>query len=42
MKHPRVIVDHYGEPEALRVVEEECPKPKADEVRVKVAAGVEA
>ncbi len=41
MKHKRVIVDHYGGPEVLRVVEEECPDPKDDEVRVRVlAAGV--
>src|SRR5438876_9025828 len=41
MKHTRVIVTHYGGPDALRVVEEECPEPKAGEVRVRVlAAGV--
>jgi NADPH2:quinone reductase len=41
MRHTRVIVTHYGGPEALRVVEEECPEPKDDEVRVRVlAAGV--
>ena len=41
MKHTRVIVTHYGGPEALRVVEEERPEPKAGEVRVRVlAAGV--
>ena len=41
MKHARIIVTHYGGPEALRVVEEECPEPKRGEVRVKVlAAGV--
>ena len=41
MRHTRVIVTHYGGPEALRVVEEECPKPKDGEVRVRVlAAGV--
>ena len=41
MKHTRVIVTHYGGPDALRVVEEECPEPKHGEVRVKVlAAGV--
>ena len=41
MKHTRIIVTHYGGPEALRAVEEECPEPKAGEVRVKVlAAGV--
>jgi len=38
MKHTRIIVDHYGGPDALRVVEEECPEPKTGEVRVKVLA----
>jgi NADPH:quinone reductase len=41
MRHMRIIVTHYGGPEELRVVEEECPEPKPDEVRVRVlAAGV--
>src|SRR5215510_5248263 len=41
MKHTRIIVTHYGGPDALRVVEEECPEPKEGEVRVRVlAAGV--
>jgi NADPH2:quinone reductase len=41
VKHTRVIVTHYGGPDALRVVEEERPEPKAGEVRVRVvAAGV--
>jgi NADPH2:quinone reductase len=41
MKHTRIIVTHYGGPDALRVVEEECPEPKTGEVRLKVlAAGV--
>jgi NADPH:quinone reductase len=41
VRHTRIIVTHYGGPEALRVVEEECPEPKDDEVRVSVlAAGV--
>ena len=41
MKHTRIIVTHYGGPDALHVVEEECPEPKAGEVRVRVqAAGV--
>ena len=41
MKHTRIIVTHYGGPEELRVVEEECPEPKHGEVRVRVlAAGV--
>src|SRR5512136_1298420 len=41
MRHTRVIVTRYGGPDALRVVEEECPEPKNGEVRVRVlAAGV--
>src|SRR5512143_1132659 len=41
MRHTRIIVSHYGGPEELRVVEEECPEPKDGEVRVRVlAAGV--
>ena len=41
MKHKRIIVTHYGGPDALQVLEEECPEPKAGEVRVRVlAAGV--
>src|SRR5512133_2054330 len=37
----RVIVDHYGGPEVLRIVEEEDPRPGPGEVRVRVlAAGV--
>lgn len=41
MKHKRIIVTHYGGPDALQVIEEECPEPKAGEVRVRVlAAGV--
>jgi len=41
VKHTRVIVTHYGGPDALQVVEEQCPEPKAEEVRVRVlAAGV--
>src|SRR5215471_995007 len=39
MRHTRIIVTHYGSPEELRVVEEECPAPKHREVRV-LAAGV--
>ena len=38
MRHTRIIVTHYGGPEALRVVEEECPEPKPGEVRVRVLA----
>jgi NADPH:quinone reductase-like Zn-dependent oxidoreductase len=41
MKHTRIIVTHYGGPDALQVVDEECPEPKGGEVRVRVlAAGV--
>jgi NADPH:quinone reductase-like Zn-dependent oxidoreductase len=41
MRHTRIVVTHYGGPDALQVVEEERPEPKASEVRVKVqAAGV--
>lgn len=41
MKHTRINVTHYGGPEALQVIEEECPEPKRGEVRVRVqAAGV--
>ncbi len=41
MKHRRIIVTHYGGPDALQVIEEECPEPKYGEVRVRVlAAGV--
>jgi NADPH:quinone reductase len=41
MKHIRIVVTYYGGPDALQVIEEECPEPKHDEVRVKVlAAGV--
>jgi NADPH:quinone reductase len=41
VRNTRVIVTHYGGPDALRVVEEECPEPKDGEVRVRVlAAGV--
>jgi len=41
VKHTRIIVTHYGGPDALQVLEEECPEPKDREVRVRVlAAGV--
>jgi NADPH2:quinone reductase len=41
LKHTRIIVTNYGGPDALQVLEEECPEPKDGEVRVKVlAAGV--
>ncbi len=41
MTHTRVIVTHYGGPDALQIIEEECPTPNRGEVRVRVvAAGV--
>ena len=41
MKHTRILVTHYGGPDALQVVEEDCPEPGVGEVRVRVlAAGV--
>jgi NADPH:quinone reductase-like Zn-dependent oxidoreductase len=41
VRYTRIIVTHYGGPDALRLIEEECPEPKDREVRVKVrAAGV--
>ena len=41
MKNTRIIVTHYGGPDALQVIEEDCPEPKREEVRVKIlAAGV--
>src|SRR5512145_3570146 len=41
MRHTRIVVTHYGGPDELRVVEEECPEPRRGEVRVRVlAAGV--
>ena len=41
MKQTRIIVTHYGGPDALEVLEEDCPEPKPGEVRVRVlAAGV--
>lgn len=41
MKHTRIIVTHYGGPEAIQVIQEDLPNPKYGEVRVRVlAAGV--
>ncbi len=41
MRQTRIVVTHYGGPDALRVVEEEIPEPKQGEARVRVlAAGV--
>lgn len=38
MKHTRIIVIHYGGPDTLQVLEEECPEPKEGDVRVRVLA----
>jgi NADPH:quinone reductase-like Zn-dependent oxidoreductase len=41
VKNTRIVVTHYGGPDALQVVEEDAPEPGNDEVRVRVlAAGV--
>jgi NADPH:quinone reductase len=41
MKHTRIVVTHYGGPDALQVLEEERLEPKRGEARVRVqAAGV--
>jgi NADPH:quinone reductase-like Zn-dependent oxidoreductase len=41
VKNRRIIVIHYGGPDALQLIEEECPEPKRGDVRVRVlAAGV--
>ena len=41
MRQTRIILTHYGGPDARRVVEEACPEPKEGDVRVSVgAAGV--
>jgi NADPH2:quinone reductase len=41
VKHTRIVVTHYGGPDAIQAIEEECPEPKDGEVRVRVlAAGV--
>jgi NADPH2:quinone reductase len=41
MRNKRIVVTHYGGPDQLQLIEEECPKPKNGEVRVKVvSAGV--
>ena len=41
MRNTRIVVTHYGGPDTLKVLEEECPQPKHGEVWVKVlAAGV--
>jgi NADPH2:quinone reductase len=41
VQHTRIIVRHYGGPDELKVLEEECLEPRHGEVRVRVlAAGV--
>jgi NADPH:quinone reductase-like Zn-dependent oxidoreductase len=41
VKNTRIIVTHYGGPDALQLLEEECAEPNRGEVRVRVlAAGV--
>jgi NADPH:quinone reductase-like Zn-dependent oxidoreductase len=41
VRYKRIVVKHYGGPDELQVLEEECPEPRAGEVRVRVlAAGV--
>jgi NADPH2:quinone reductase len=41
MMNTHVVVSDYGGPEQLQLIEEECPEPKAGEVRIKVlTAGV--
>jgi NADPH:quinone reductase len=41
VKHTRIVVTHYGGPDALHVITEECPEPRRNEVRIRVlAAGV--
>ena len=36
MKFKRIIVTHYGGPDAIEVLEEECSEPKQGQVRVRV------
>jgi NADPH2:quinone reductase len=41
LKHTRIVVTHYGGPYELQVLEDDCPDPQDDEVRIRVlAAGV--
>lgn len=41
MRHKRIIVTQYGGPDTLQVLEEDCPEPLPEQVRVMVlAAGV--
>jgi NADPH:quinone reductase-like Zn-dependent oxidoreductase len=38
VKHTLIVVTHYGGPDALQVLEDDCPEPKDGEVRVRVLA----
>lgn len=41
MKYKHIVVAHYGGPDELRVIEDECVEPKKGEVRIRVlTAGV--
>lgn len=41
MKNTRIVVTRYGGPDALQLIEEDCPEPQHGEVRVRVlTAGV--
>jgi len=41
MRNTRILVTHYGGPDTLQLIEEECPQPQPGHLRVKVlAAGV--
>ena len=41
MKYKHIVVAHYGGPDELRVIEDECPEPRRGEVRIRVlTAGV--
>ena len=41
MRNTRILVAHYGGPDTLQLIEEECPQPQPGHLRVKVlAAGV--
>jgi len=39
MRYTRIVVTHYGGPDALQVFQDECPEPIHGEVRVRVLAG---
>lgn len=41
MKYKHIVVAHYGGPDELQLIDDECPEPKKGEVRVRVlTAGV--